>query len=186
MRIHILAVTALATAFLAGCTGAGPEAPTAAPAATAASAATTATTDPQSTAATGEPSAAPGAAGRQSAATTEKPTDTALAEDTEAICAQASRTSSGFGKTLAENKQLLTRAEGPQEKAKAQEKVTRDLQSFSYALLDMSKLASDAEVKKALAAMGAQVTAFEGDVSRIDDRKLADLHGVLDKACGRG
>ncbi|MDI6098286.1 hypothetical protein QLQ12_06680 [Actinoplanes sp. NEAU-A12] len=158
MRIHTLAAAALATAFLAGCTGGGSEASTAAPAVT------------------------------RSAATAEKPTDTALGADTEAICAQASRTSSEFGKTFAEDYQLLTRAaaEGAQEKAKAQEKVTRDLQSFSYALLDMSKLVSDPKVKEALAAMGAQVTALKGDIGQVDDKKLADLHDVLDKACGRG
>jgi hypothetical protein len=161
MRIHILAAAALATALLAGCTGGEPATTAAAP---------------------------PPAGQQQSAATTEKPTDTALAEDTEAICAQASRTSNEFGKTFAADQQLLAKAaaEGAAEKARAQEKVTRDLQSFSYALLDMSKLASDAEVKKALAAMGAKVTALKGDIAKVDDKTLADLHGVLDKACGRG
>ncbi|MEU8664057.1 hypothetical protein AB0C31_46310, partial [Actinoplanes philippinensis] len=71
-------------------------------------------------------------------------------------------------------------------KAKAQEKVTRDLQNFSFALLDMSKLAADAEVKKALGTMGAQVTALKGDVTKLNEKKLTELHAVLDKACGRG
>ncbi|BEL09436.1 hypothetical protein Q0Z83_076270 [Actinoplanes sichuanensis] len=119
---------------------------------------------------------------------TEKPTDAALSEDTEAICAQASRTSNEFGKTFAEDYQLLVRAaaEGAEAKAKAQEKVTRDLQNFSFALLDMSKLAADPAVKKALSSMGAQVTALKGDVTKVDEKKLAELHAVLDKACGRG
>ncbi|WP_433793831.1 hypothetical protein [Actinoplanes sp. CA-252034] len=50
----------------------------------------------------------------------------------------------------------------------------------------MSKLAADPTVKKALSAMGAQVTALKGDVTKLNEKKLADLHAVLDKACGRG
>ncbi|MBW6436551.1 hypothetical protein KZ829_22675 [Actinoplanes hulinensis] len=161
MRTPALASVALAALLLAGCSGGDP-APTAA----------------------GPTPAVAGSA----AATTEKPTDTALAEDTEAICAQASRTSTSFGTTFAEDYQLLIKAaaEGAEAKAKAQEKVTRDVENFSFALLDMSKLASDAELKKALAAMGAQITALKGDVAKIDDKKLAALHATLDKACGRG
>ncbi|GGN28273.1 PBP1b-binding outer membrane lipoprotein LpoB [Actinoplanes campanulatus] len=161
MRTPALASMALAALLLAGCSGGDP-APTAA----------------------GPTPAVAGSA----AATTEKPTDTALAEDTEAICAQASRTSTSFGTTFAEDYQLLIKAaaEGAEAKAKAREKVTRDVENFSFALLDMSKLASDAELKKALAAMGAQITALKGDVAKIDDKKLAALHATLDKACGRG
>ncbi|MEV0898344.1 hypothetical protein [Actinoplanes sp. NPDC049802] len=155
----VIASAALAALVLAGCSGA----------------------DPAPTAAAPAP-----AVPRSAAATTEKPTDTALAEDTEAICAQASRTSTGFGATFAEDYRLLVKAEGAEAKAKAKEKVTRDVESFSFALLDMSKLASDPKLKKALAAMGAQVTALKGDVAKIDDKELTALHARLDKACGRG
>lgn len=166
MRIPALAVVAISAVLLTGCSG-GDE-----PASPAAQAPT--------------PAVAGGSA--VAAEQTEKPTDTALSEDTEAICAQASRTSNDFGKTFAEDYQLLIKAaaEGKESKARAQEKVTRDLESFSFALLDMSKLAADPAVKKALGAMGAQVTALKGDVSKINDKKLAELHAVLDKACGRG
>ncbi|GIF37351.1 hypothetical protein [Actinoplanes xinjiangensis] len=163
MRIPALAAVAISAVMLTGCSG-GDE-----PSAPAAQA----------------PAADAGAPASQQS---EKPTDTALSEDTEAICAQASRTSNEFGKTFAEDYQLLIRAaaEGKEAKAKAQEKVTRDLQNFSFALLDMSKLAADPAVKKALGTMGAQVTALKGDVTKVDEKKLADLHTVLDKACGRG
>ncbi|GAA0431019.1 hypothetical protein Aca07nite_17590 [Actinoplanes capillaceus] len=170
MRTPALAFVALAALLLAGCSGGDP-APTAAGPTPAVGGSAAATTEkPTGT------------------ATTEKPTDTALAEDTEAICAQASRTSTSFGTTFAEDYQLLIKAaaEGAEAKARAQEKVTRDVENFSFALLDMSKLASDAELKKALAAMGAQITALKGDVAKIDDKKLAALHATLDKACGRG
>jgi hypothetical protein len=162
MRIPALAVVAISAVLLAGCSGGD---------------------DPATPAA---PARVDGAAGTSQQ--TEKPTDTALSEDTEAICAQASRTSNEFGKTFAEDYQLLIKAaaESKEAKAKAQEKVSRDLENFSFALLDMSKLAADPTVKKALSAMGAQVTALKGDVSKVDEKKLADLHGVLDKACGRG
>jgi hypothetical protein len=162
MRIPALAVVAISAVLLAGCSGGD---------------------DPATPAA---PAGVDGATGTSQQ--TEKPTDTALSEDTEAICAQASRTSNEFGKTFAEDYQLLIKAaaESKEAKAKAQEKVSRDLENFSFALLDMSKLAADPTVKKALSAMGAQVTALKGDVSKVDEKKLADLHGVLDKACGRG
>jgi hypothetical protein len=162
MRIPALAVVAISAVLLAGCSGGD---------------------DPATPAASAGVDGATGTSQQ-----TEKPTDTALSEDTEAICAQASRTSNEFGKTFAEDYQLLIKAaaESQEAKAKAQEKVSRDLENFSFALLDMSKLAADPTVKKALSAMGAQVTALKGDVSKVDEKKLADLHGVLDKACGRG
>ncbi|MEU4626077.1 hypothetical protein AB0G04_39635 [Actinoplanes sp. NPDC023801] len=165
MRIPALAAVAISAVLLTGCSGGDEPAAPAAPGPAAAVA--------------GEAAAASQQA--------EKPTDTALSEDTEAICAQASRTSNEFGKTFAEDYQLLIKAaaEGKESKARAQQKVTRDLENFSFALLDMSKLVADPAVKKALSTMGAQVTALKGDISKVDDKKLARLHSVLDKACGR-
>jgi hypothetical protein len=163
MRIPALAAVAITAVLLTGCSG-GDEPSAQAP----------------------TPAVAGGSAVAEQQ--TEKPTDTALSEDTEAICAQASRTSTDFGRTFAEDYQLLIKAaaESKESKARAQEKVTRDLDNFSFALLDMSKLAADPSVKKALSAMGGQIKALKGDVSKIDEKKLADLHAVLDKACGRG
>jgi hypothetical protein len=113
--------------------------------------------------------------------------DAALSGDTRAICAQAARTSTSFGATFAADQRLLIDAASKNAAAGAQarEKASRDVDSFSFALLDMSKLASDPALKKALGAMGAQVTALKGDLSRIDDEKLADLHATLDQACGK-
>jgi hypothetical protein len=113
--------------------------------------------------------------------------DAALSGDTTAICAQAARTSTSFGTTFAADYKLLIDAasQGAEAKAQARQKAARDVESFSYALLDMSKLAGDPAVKKALATMGAQVTALKGDLAKIDDKKLADLHATLDQACGK-
>ncbi|WP_430782228.1 hypothetical protein [Actinoplanes sp. G11-F43] len=175
MRTPALVAVAITTALLTGCSGgADPGSPAATPAA--AGGVTSARSE------TPDPVVA------ESARQTEKPTDAALSEDTEAICAQAGRTSASFGKTVAEDSRLLAQAagEGAEAKARAREKATRDVENFSFALLDMSKLAGDPAVKKALATMGAQVTALKGDVTKIDDKKLAQLKSTLDKACGRG
>ncbi len=113
--------------------------------------------------------------------------DAALSADTKAICEQAARTSTSFGTTFAADYKLLIDAaeQGAAAKAQAREKASRDVESFSFALLDMSKLAADPSVKKALATMGAQVTTLKGDLEKIDDKKLADLHATLDAACGK-
>ncbi|GIF16108.1 hypothetical protein [Actinoplanes teichomyceticus] len=175
MRRLLAAAAALSfVLFAAGCSGADQESTTAAPAA---GTTATATGDAAATGpAAGTPDPAKGAAG-----------DAALAADTAAICAQAARTSTNFGTTFAADHKLLTGAasKGAEAKAQAQQKATRDVESFSYALLDMSKLAGDPGLKKALAAMGAQVAALKGDLSRIDDRKLAALRATLDRACGK-
>lgn len=176
MRIPALVAVAITAVFLTGCSGGDSEAAGPGPTPAAAGGGVTSAAAPSA--------AEPGGPAEQ----TEKPTDAALSEDTEAICAQAGRTSTSFGKTFAEDYQLLIQAagEGAEAKARAEEKVTRDVENFSYALLDMSKLAGDPAVKKALASMGAQVTALKGDVTKIDDKKLAQLQNTLDKACGRG
>jgi len=169
MRTPVLAVAAISAVLLAVGCSAGAEPAAQAPA--------TATVD----------AARQGEKPTDAAQQSEKPTDAALSADTEAICDQASRTSTAFGKTVVDNRVLLTRAgeESKEARAKVQEKVARDVQSFSYALLDMSKLAADAEVKKALATLGAQVAAVKGDITKLDDKRLTALHGTLDTACGR-
>jgi hypothetical protein len=144
--------------------------------------------DPAPTAATGTPDAA------TAAATTVAPdpvaaasADAALSSDSKAICEQAARTSTGFGDTFAADLKLLKAAsgKGAEAKTQARQKATRDVESFSFALLDMSKLASDPALKKALGSMGAQVTALKGDLAKINGKKLAALHATLDQACGK-
>lgn len=162
MRIPALVAVAMSAVLLSGCSGAG---------------------DPAAEAGGPTVEGVAAAASQQG----EKPADTALAEDTGAICAQAGRTSTEFGKTLAEDRQLLVKAaaESKESKVKAQEKVTRDLENFSFALLDMSKLAADPSVKSALGAMGDRIAALKGDIAKIDEKTLTEMHSVLDKACGR-
>ncbi|MEU8663749.1 hypothetical protein [Actinoplanes philippinensis] len=97
MRIPALAAVAISAVLLTACSG-GDE-----PASPAAQAPAPAATD----------------GGAATAQQTEKPTDAALSADTEAICAQASRTSNDFGKTFAEDYQLLIKADQPRSRRRA-------------------------------------------------------------------
>jgi hypothetical protein len=115
--------------------------------------------------------------------------DAALSGDTAAICDQAAKTGGNAGATFAQDLKLLIDAESAKNKAAvaaAQAKTTRDVENYSYALKDMSKLAADPAVKKALAAMGASVDKLKGDVRKIDAAELGKLQGTLSKACGNG
>ena len=69
--------------------------------------------------------------------------------------------------------------------AQAKQKLSQDVSNYSYALGDMSKLASDATLKSTLKQMSDQVTAFSGDPSKIDAGKLSDLSDTLGRACGQ-
>jgi hypothetical protein len=173
MRTVLLAVAGLSALLLTGCSADQPEAsaPAGAPSAAGVSV-------PEGGAPASGGVDAP--AGPDAAAG-----DAALSEDSEAICEQATRTSTGFGKTFAENLQLISSATDKPARKQAKAKATRDVQNFSFALLDMSQLASEPELKKALGAMGAEVKALSGDLDKIDDKKLAKLQATLDKACGR-
>lgn len=114
--------------------------------------------------------------------------DAKLAGNTAAICNQAARTSGQFGAVFAQDLKLLIDAESATDKGqsgKVRQKTTTDVASYSFALNDMSKLAADPAVKQALADMSKQVTALQGDVRKIDDKKLDKLRATLDKACGK-
>jgi hypothetical protein len=114
--------------------------------------------------------------------------DAALSQDSKAICAQADRTGTTFGDTfIADLKlQLDAKNKGAQAKAEAKQKISQDVSNYSYALADMSKLASDAKLKSALKQMSDQVTAFAGDVSKINADQMSRLSDTLDRACGKG
>ena len=147
---------------------------------TAAGAPTSAT----SGAATAGDGAAPATSADPSA---QKDADAALKGNTKAICDQAGKVSGDAGSRFAQDLKLLIDAESAQDKdlvAKAKEKTTRDVENYSFALTDMSKLASDKDLKKALASMGKQVNALKGDVRKLDAEKLGALQTTLDKACG--
>jgi hypothetical protein len=115
--------------------------------------------------------------------------DAALSGNTAAICDQATKTGGNAAATFAQDLKLLIDAESAKNKAAvaaAQAKTTRDVENYSYALKDMSKLAADPAVKKALAAMGASVDKLKGDVRKIDATELGRLQATLSKACGNG
>jgi hypothetical protein len=114
--------------------------------------------------------------------------DAALSGNTQAICNQAAKTGGQFGSMFAQDLKLLIDAQSAKDKdlsGKVQQKTVRDVENYSFALNDMSKLAADPVLKQALADMGKQVTALKGDVRKIDDKKLDKLRGTLDKACGK-
>ncbi|WP_433376308.1 hypothetical protein ACQPZX_07595 [Actinoplanes sp. CA-142083] len=114
--------------------------------------------------------------------------DKALSGNTKAICEQAERTSTSFGQTFIADLQMQIDAasQGAQAKAQAQQKIDRDVSSYSSALSGMAKLADDKALKAALTQMSKQIQAFKGDVTKINAEKMAAITGTLDKACGRG
>jgi PBP1b-binding outer membrane lipoprotein LpoB len=114
--------------------------------------------------------------------------DAALSQDTKAICEQADRTGTAFGTTLTADLklQLEAKGKGAAATAQAKQKLTQDVSNYSYALGDMSRLASDATLKSTLKQMSDQVTAFSGDLTKIDATKLSALSDTLDRACGKG
>ena len=182
MRRPLAAAALLAAALLAGCstdtsgTGSPATGPSAAAPAPGGSAAPGASAGAASGAPAAGASAAAGARG-----------DAALAGNTQAICTQAARTGIDFAATFAENVKLQIEAAAAGEPGavqQAEQKATRDVQNYSYALKDMSELAADPALKKALADMGERVTALKGDVSKIDEKDLAGLRARLDEACG--
>jgi hypothetical protein len=169
MRRLLAAVAATGALLLAGCSTA-PDAPT-----------VSAPTGSASSQVAAVPTVAASVAGKNAG-------DAALAGNTAAICTQAAKTGGQFAAMFAYDLKVLIDAESAKDKdlaAKAKEKTSRDVDNYSFALTDMSKLVADPTVKKALAAMGKQVTALKGDVRKLDDSKLQELNGTLDKACGR-
>ena len=114
--------------------------------------------------------------------------DKALSGNTKAICDQAARTTTSFGQTFIADLQMQINAagQGAAAKAQAQEKIDRDVSSFSSALSGMAKLADDKPLKAALTQMSKQVQAFKGDVTKINTEKMSSITATLDKACGRG
>jgi hypothetical protein len=113
--------------------------------------------------------------------------DARLSGNTEAICTQAVKTGADFARTFAANLELqidAASADDPAAVQQAEQKAARDVQNYSYALNDLSKLAADPAVKTALADMSRQVTALKGDLRKLDGAKLNSLRSTLDEACG--
>jgi len=114
--------------------------------------------------------------------------DAALSSNTKAICAQAQRARTSFGEIFIADLKLKidSAGKGAAAVAQADEKITRDVQNYSYALGDMAKLTDDAALKKALTAMSRRVTAFKGDLTKINAEQISALSATLDQACGKG
>jgi len=114
--------------------------------------------------------------------------DAALSGNSKAICDQATRTGTAFGKTFLADLQSQVDAagKGGQAGAEAKQRIEQDVSNYSYALADMAKLAHDAKLKAALKRMSQQVTALKGDVTKINASKMSAVTDTLDKACGKG
>jgi hypothetical protein len=169
MSRHLAAVAALGLLFVAaGCSGED------APAASDAGAAAGATPAVEGALPPVDPAVAASA-------------DAALSGNTKAICDQAARTSASFGKTFVADLKLQidAAAKGGETKAEVTRKITRDVQSYSYALAEMAKLTDDKTLKSTLTGMSKEVTALKGDITKIDSEKMSDLTATLDKACGK-
>ena len=175
---HLLYATAVSGALLllgTGCSSDEPAGTTAAPAPAASAAPAPATSGGATS--TGSAPAAAGGGG-----------DAALSGNSEAICQQAAKTGGDAAKNFAQDLKLLIDAESAKDAdqvAKAKAKTTRDVENYSFALTDMSKLAADPALKAALADMGKQVKALKGDVRKLDTAQLTKLQETLDKACGK-
>jgi hypothetical protein len=175
---RLLSVTAVTAALLfgAGCSADNPAGTTAAGTPAASGAAAPAVSSAPSAPGAGTPSVPSGG-------------DAALSGNTGAICQQAAKTGGEAAKNFAQDLKLLIDAETAQDAdqvAKVKAKTTRDVENYSYALRDMAKLAADPKLKAALADMGQQVTALQGDVLKIDAAQLTKLQDTLDQACGAG
>jgi hypothetical protein len=120
-------------------------------------------------------------------ALTGKAGDTALAGNTLAICNQVQKMTGQFASMWGQDRKLLEDAKNAKDQpdlvSKVQEKSTRDVDNYAFALTDMSKLVADAKVKQALADTSKQVTALRGDVQKIDQGKLDGWSAGLRKAC---
>jgi hypothetical protein len=115
--------------------------------------------------------------------------EAALAGNTIAICDQATKISGTAAATFATDLKVIVEASSAGDKArlaKAKEKARRNVENWSFALGDMSKLVADPGVKKALADMSRSVGKLRGDLTGIDPAKLDGLRTKLDKACGKG
>jgi len=148
----------------------------------------TADTAAAPTPATGASTSAAAGAKGSSAAASGAAGDAALSGNTKAVCDQAAKTGGSAASSFSQDLKLLIDAESADDKAAvaaAKAKTSRDMENYSYALQDMSKLVDDPAVKKALAEMSASVTKLKGDVRKIDAEELGRLQGTLSKACGQ-
>jgi hypothetical protein len=179
MRRYLAATVLVGTFFLATACSDGDKPDTGTPAPTAGGV---------SAPATAAGTAAPGAAVPTADPSVAASGDKALSANTKAICAQADRTTKNFGQTfLADLKvQIDAASQGAEAKAEAQQKIDRDVQSFSAALQNMGTLTADPQLKNALTAMGKQVTALKGDLTAFNAEKMGSLTSTLEKACGKG
>jgi hypothetical protein len=140
--------------------------PTAAPAPTVAGAAAAST-------------AAPGASAGPNAG------DAALAANTPAICNEAKKVSGAGVANIANGKKEIADAakSNADAKARAQELAEHAVDQWSYALGDLGKTVADAQVKKDLTSISAEVAKLKATVAKVDDAKVAALSKKVETAC---
>jgi hypothetical protein len=109
--------------------------------------------------------------------------DKALGDNTEAICAQVKRTSGAFVETLRADIKAQTEAKGAAAVTAAKEKTKHDLESQEGVMTDLSRLTTDAKLKKAFGDAAAQVAAIDPDASKLKPGQLEKLSETLSRAC---
>ena len=111
-----------------------------------------------------------------------------LSADTRAVCGQASRVRTAFGKTfIADLKaQQDAATKGPQAQAAAKRQLAQDVTGYARTLTALAGQADDAALKKALTLMSRQVPTLRGDLAKIDAQELSTLTAAIAEACGQG
>lgn len=135
-----------------------------------------------------KPGAAAGGASAGGDARAKAVEEAARAGNTIGICDQAAKVSGTAAATFAADLKLLIEASSANDKARiarAEEKARRDVENWSFALGDMSKLVADPDVKKALADMSRSVAKLKGNLAKVDPAALDGLRRKLDRACGK-
>ncbi|HEY0000416.1 MAG TPA: hypothetical protein VGB74_08175 [Actinoplanes sp.] len=114
------------------------------------------------------------------------PAGPALSPPNQQICDQAALAGTDFGESYLTDLQLQIDAAGKGAAAntQAQQKITRDVQSYSSVLAGFAHAATDPVLKKTLTRMGKEVSALKGEVAKVDAERLSALADTLDEACG--
>jgi hypothetical protein len=109
--------------------------------------------------------------------------DKALGDNSEAICEQVKRTSGAFVETLKADIQAQLKASGAAAVTAAKQKTQRDLESQEGVMTDLSRLTTDAKLKKSFTDAAEQVSAIDPDATKLKPGQLEKLQETLSRAC---
>jgi hypothetical protein len=66
---------------------------------------------------------------------------------------------------------------------RTEEKLRNDVEGWSFALADLSRLVADPTLKRELAAASKDVASLKGDVHKINNARVAALRAQVEKVC---